>query len=105
MHFMRLRYEGVSLPCSRLRLVLLAVMVTASHVALVSHVYAHFQPALEQCELCVSQAQPQAAVPAAEAVLEDMPAPAVRIPTTLPLPHVPPYDCSHCQRAPPLPSS
>jgi len=80
-------------------------MVAASHVALVSHVYAHFQPALEQCELCVSQAQPQAAVPGAEAVLEDMPAPAVRIPPALTLPHARPYDSSHCQRAPPLASS
>jgi hypothetical protein len=51
---------------TRLRFLLLALMVAASHVALVSHVTAHFQPALEQCELCVSQAQPLAAIPAAE---------------------------------------
>jgi hypothetical protein len=50
----------------RLRFLLLALMVAASHIALVSHVTAHFQPSLEQCELCVSQAQPLAAIPAAE---------------------------------------
>jgi len=51
---------------ARFRYLLLAVMVTVSHVVLVSHVTAHFQPAFEQCELCVSQAQPMAAIPAAE---------------------------------------
>jgi hypothetical protein len=51
---------------ARWRYLLLALMVAASHVALMSHVAAHFQPALEQCELCVSQAQPLAAIPAAE---------------------------------------
>ena len=51
---------------ARLRILLLALMVVASHVALVSHVAAHFQPALEQCELCVSQAQPLAALPTAD---------------------------------------
>jgi len=51
---------------ARLRFILLALMVAASHVALVSHVAAHFQPALDQCELCVAQAQPLAALPVAE---------------------------------------
>lgn len=51
---------------TRLRFLLLALMVAASHVALVSHVAAHFQPSVEQCELCVSQAQPLAAIPTAE---------------------------------------
>ena len=51
---------------ARFRYLLLAVMVTVSHVALASHVTAHFQPAFEQCELCVSQAQPMAAIPTAE---------------------------------------
>lgn len=41
-------------------------MVAVSHVALVTHVTAHFGSALEQCELCVSQAHPQAAIPASE---------------------------------------
>ena len=50
----------------RFRYLLLALMVTASHVALVSHAAAHFQPSLEQCELCVSQAHPLAAIPTAE---------------------------------------
>ena len=54
---------------SRVKILLLALMVAASHVALVSHAAAHFQPALEHCELCVSQAQPLAAIPAAEVAL------------------------------------
>jgi hypothetical protein len=54
---------------SRVKILLLALMVAASHVALISHAAAHFQPALEQCELCVSQAQPLAAIPAAEVAL------------------------------------
>ena len=59
---------------ARLRLLLLCLMVTVSHVALISHVTAHFQPALEQCELCVSQAHPLAAVPAAEPAYFAIPA-------------------------------
>ena len=51
---------------ARLRFLLLALMVAASHVALASHVTAHFQPDLEQCELCVSQAHPLAAIPTAD---------------------------------------
>lgn len=51
---------------ARFNYLLLALMVAVSHVVLISHVAAHFQPALEQCELCVSQAQPLAAIPAAE---------------------------------------
>jgi len=51
---------------ARLRLLLLALMVVVSHVALLSHATAHFVPALEHCELCVSQAQPMAAIPCAD---------------------------------------
>jgi hypothetical protein len=46
-----------------MRIVLLALMLAVSHVALISHVTAHFSPQLEQCELCVSQAQLQSAIP------------------------------------------
>lgn len=53
---------------ARIRLLLLALMVAASHVALISHVAAHFQPQLEQCELCVGQAQPLAAIPTVQQV-------------------------------------
>jgi hypothetical protein len=49
-----------------LHLLLLILTLTVSQVALVNHVTAHVQPALEQCELCVSQAHPLAAVPPAE---------------------------------------
>ena len=48
---------------ARIRIILLAVMLVASHVALISHVTAHFAPNLDQCELCVSQAQLQSAIP------------------------------------------
>jgi len=90
---------------ARLKYLLLAVMVATSHVALVSHVLAHFQPAVDECELCVSQAQPQAAVPAAEAVIDLLSVPVVALPPALPLPHIAFFDSSHCQRAPPPASS
>ena len=50
---------------TRFRYLVLAVLMAASHVALVSHVTAHFEPEWEECELCVSQAQPLAAIPMA----------------------------------------
>jgi hypothetical protein len=90
---------------ARLRLLLLCLMVTVSHVALISHVTAHFQPALEQCELCVSQAHPLAAVPMAEpavfsscAVVASWPEPAAQ-------PHAAIAARPYFQRAPPAPSS
>lgn len=91
--------------CARLRYVVLAFMVATSHVALVSHAFAHFQPALEHCELCVSQAQPQAAVPAAEAVMGEVSAPAGAVPPAPTLRHIPTFNRSHCPRAPPSASS
>jgi hypothetical protein len=42
---------------ARIRIAILALMLVASNVALLSHVTAHFEPGLGQCELCVSQAQ------------------------------------------------
>ena len=42
---------------AQIRIAILALMLVVSHVALMSHVTAHFEPQLEQCELCVSQAQ------------------------------------------------
>jgi hypothetical protein len=42
---------------------ILALMLLTSHVALISHVTAHFEPELEQCELCVSQGQLFNAIP------------------------------------------
>ena len=84
-----------------IRPVLLAVMVAVSHLALVSHVTAHFEPALEECELCVSQAQPLAAIPVADssasvppASITAGPAPSIRAVGALsPVPYL--------QRAPP----
>jgi len=46
------------------KIALLALMLAVSHIALISHVTAHFEPELEQCELCVSQAQLLSAMPA-----------------------------------------
>ena len=89
----------------RCRFLLLALMVAASHVALVSHVAAHFQPALEQCELCVSQAQPLAAIPAAEYVSSVECAPSTRLSPVAALPHIAALVQSHHQRDPPASSS
>ena len=88
----------------RYRFVLLAVMVTVSHVTLVSHVTAHFAPALDQCELCVSQAQPLAAIPTTDyCAVVPLASVAAR-----PAPPERPFRCEgHCpylQRAPPPPS-
>ena len=90
---------------ARFRILLLALMVVVSHVALLSHATAHFHPALEQCELCVSQAHPQAALPATEAVLPEV---QTWLPRVAPIGQVqPPSPPSHqpSQRAPPLASS
>ena len=51
---------------ARIRIAILALMLVASHVALMSHVTAHFEPQLEQCELCVSQAQLLTAIPSSD---------------------------------------
>ena len=51
---------------ARIRITILAMMLVVSHVALMSHVTAHFEPALEQCELCVSQAQLLTAIPSSD---------------------------------------
>jgi hypothetical protein len=51
---------------ARIRIAILALMLAVSHVALISHVTAHFEPGLDQCELCVSQAQLLTAIPAAD---------------------------------------
>ena len=90
---------------SRFKLLLLALMVTASHVALVSHAAAHFQPALEECELCVSQAQPLAAIPAAEVDVSAAGEPARGITSDVPTPHCAALAHPHRQRAPPVSSS
>jgi hypothetical protein len=50
----------------RFRITLLALMLAVSHAALIAHVTAHFAPDLEQCQLCVSQAQMSSAIPASD---------------------------------------
>jgi len=52
-----------------MKIVLLALMLVVSQIALISHVTAHFEPALEQCELCVSQAQLLSAVTSSDHAL------------------------------------
>lgn len=56
-------YNMLMRKSARLRVAILILMLVVSHVALMSHVTAHFQPDLEQCELCVSQAQLLTAIP------------------------------------------
>ena len=51
---------------AQIRIAILALMLVVSHVALLSHVTAHFEPGLGQCELCVSQAQLLTAIPPAD---------------------------------------
>jgi hypothetical protein len=90
---------------ARFKYLLLALMVAVSHVVLISHVAAHFQPALEQCELCVSQAQPLAAIPVAETPPKVDVAPSATLPA---LPRAAPVAAVlrlQRQRAPPTPSS
>jgi hypothetical protein len=56
---------------ARLRIAILALMLVVSHIALMSHVTVHFSPDLEKCELCVSQAQMSAAIPASDQSFQD----------------------------------
>lgn len=86
------------------RLVLLAFLVAVSHVVLLSHVTAHFAPALEQCELCVSQAQPLAAIPASGPSVALPPSAAVSWPTLAVSPAHRSSYIPYLQRAPPGPS-
>jgi len=51
---------------ARLRIIILVLVLATSHVALMNHVSSHFLPALEKCQLCVSQAQLQAGIPSAD---------------------------------------
>jgi len=48
---------------------LLALMLVLTQVALASHMTAHFFPHLDECELCVSQAHPAAAIPPTQALI------------------------------------
>ena len=89
----------------RFRFLALALMLAVSHVALVSHVTAHFEPQWEDCELCVSQAQPLGSIPAAEhGILSESEGSASEFahPSQL-IPVIAHY--SHHQRDPPVPSS
>ena len=52
-----------------MRITVLALMLAVSHVALVSHVTAHFDPKFEQCELCVGQAKFNHAISSSEQVV------------------------------------
>ena len=88
---------------ARLRVLVLALMLVASQVALACHTAAHFSPELEKCELCVSHAQLMTAVPVADQGFEadpDYGIPAFDSPGLwFPEKRVDP----HRQRAPPTP--
>jgi hypothetical protein len=57
----------------RYRIYALALLLAVSQLALAGHDGAHVTPDLEQCELCVSQAQPlTAALPALHAVVTEL---------------------------------
>ena len=90
---------------ARTRIAILALMLVVSHVALMSHVTAHFEPELEQCELCVSQAQLLTAIPSSDDGIPTDPG------TTVSQFHTPQCVISArhrltCQqRAPPFPSA
>lgn len=86
------------------RLLLLAFLVAVSHVALLSHVTAHFEPALEHCELCVSQAQPLAAIPSSGPSIALPPVTAVSWPPRVVALSVRSFPAPYLQRAPPSPS-
>jgi len=90
---------------ARLRIVVLALMLAASHVALMSHVTAHFAPNLDQCELCVSQAQLLSAIPSSEQLPGVDPG-VITLGWNSPGNTVPCLICkAYHQRAPPLPSA
>ena len=90
---------------ARIRIAILALMLAVSHVALISHVTAHFEPGLGQCELCVGQAQLLTAIPAAvhsicmdlQTVVSHFETPTLVTPTA--------HRFAFQQRAPPLTSS
>ena len=90
---------------ARIRIAILALMLVVSHVALMSHVTAHFEPQLEQCELCVSQGQLFTAIPSPDhgAAVE----PGITVSHFNKLQCV--ISARHCltcnQRAPPIPST
>lgn len=89
---------------ARMKMLILALMLAVSHVALISHVTAHFAPNLDQCELCVSQAQLSSAIPAAEQGIPVEPESGFLPPDASPCAIQARYPLAFRQRAPP-PSS
>lgn len=87
---------------ARFRILLLALMVAVSHVALLAHATAHFHPELGQCELCVGQPQPLAAIPSPDstplAAVAAGSAPTATVERLAPSTSFRPYH----QRAPPI---
>ncbi len=53
-------YHGLMRIPASIRMVLLATLLAASHVAIAAHVTAHHQTNISNCEWCVCQAQSMA---------------------------------------------
>lgn len=85
----------------RFRIALLVLMLAASHVALLSHVTGHFEPALEQCELCVGQSQLFSAVPSPDHALQADPAVGLPAPPPPRFAVADAHEPAYRQRAPP----
>jgi hypothetical protein len=88
-----------------MRIVLLALMLAVSHIALISHVTAHFEPQLEQCELCVSQGQLLSAVPVGDHALAVAGQPGLAAFKSRQCQFPQRHYSTHHQRAPPFPSA
>ena len=88
----------------RFRVFLLSLILVVGNLALLSHAAAHFHPQVEECELCVGETQPQAAVPPALTCI-DLQRSEAHPPA---LPWDQPRQSRHrhdgLQRAPPIPS-
>ncbi len=84
---------------------LLALMLAASHVALLSHAAGHFEPALEQCELCFGQSQLLSAIVSSDhgfPVDSGLERPACQVSSVN---YAGRHEAAYHQRAPPAPSS
>jgi hypothetical protein len=85
----------------RYRILLLALVLAVANMVLLSHAAAHFHPQLEECELCVSELQPQATVPPTPACFGQAASPARLATATRQAVLFSKFRHDHLQRAPP----